>query len=76
MGIVCPGKIGAHYIRDFCDYVHTQMKTHGQSNPSIGDYSFEGKTIVGVVTLEDIVERTLRIDIQDEGDRDEAIQAL
>lgn len=76
MGIVCAGKVGAHFFRDFCDHVHTQMKNLNNATPSVGEFDFEGKTILGVVTLEDIIERTLRIDINDEGDRDEAIQAL
>jgi CBS domain containing-hemolysin-like protein len=32
--------------------------------------------IIGVLTLEDVIEKILRIDINDEKDREKAVQAL
>jgi CBS domain containing-hemolysin-like protein len=32
--------------------------------------------VIGVLTLEDVIERMLRIDINDEIDREEAVQAF
>jgi hypothetical protein len=75
MGIVSTGKIGANSFRDFCDFVFTKMRSDLKV-PDVSHFSLQVSTIVGVLTLEDIIEGTLRIDINDESDRSSAIQAL
>jgi hypothetical protein len=69
MGIVMNSRANANTIRDYCDNVFTQIcngkPLHGHSDLTIS-------SILGVVTLEDVIERQLRVDITDEKDRDNA----
>mgnify|MGYP002634210851 CR=1 FL=1 len=73
MGIVCETNEVALFIRDFSDYVHTQIRVEGKQ-PELKDFS--NKKIVGVLTLEDVIEKTLRVDIADEGDLADAVKAF
>jgi hypothetical protein len=75
MGVVCESKQVAVFFRDFCDYVHTQLKVENLQ-PKVEQFNFSGKQIVGVLTLEDVIEKTLRVDIVDEGDREEAMMKM
>lgn len=75
MGIVCETREIAHSIRDFNDYVHTQLRVEGKE-PSLLNLDLEDKLILGLLTLEDVIEKTLRVDIADEGDLEEAIIAF
>ena len=60
-------------MRNLSEYCHKQLKVERQE-PQFKDY--EVKTIIGLITLEDVIEKTLRIDIVDEGDLDEAKRAF
>lgn len=75
MGIVCETREIAHSIRDFNDYVHTQLVVEGKE-PQVVRFDLKDKKILGLLTLEDVIEKTLRIDIADEGDLDEAVKAF
>ena len=75
MGVVCESKQVAAFFRDFSDYIHTQLKVEDM-HPKLEHFKFGGKRIVGVLTLEDVIEKMLRVDIVDEGDREEAIMKM
>jgi Mg2+/Co2+ transporter CorC len=72
MGVVCESKQVAVFFRDFSDYIHNVLKVE-DTKPKLEQFKFAGKRIVGVLTLEDVIEKMLRVDIVDEGDREEAI---
>lgn len=55
--------------------MHTQLKVENLQ-PKVEQFNFSGKQIVGVLTLEDVIEKTLRVDIVDEGDREEAMMKM
>jgi hypothetical protein len=75
MGIVCETSEIAYSIRDFNDYVHTQLRVEGKE-PQVANFDLKNKKILGLLTLEDVIEKTLRVDIADEGDLDEAVKAF
>jgi hypothetical protein len=73
MGIVCDQRSDAGTLRDFCDDVHTQILNERVLPPPS---EISESSMIGVLTLEDVIERQLRLDIIDEIDRDEAISSL
>jgi hypothetical protein len=70
MGIVCKDREDAHDLRDFCDDVHTAILGNKTLPPP---FIINESSIVGVLTLEDVIERQLRVDILDERDRESAV---
>jgi hypothetical protein len=80
MAIVCQTSEGAQELRDHADDVHNAIQNRSQlptdtsksSNEEIDGY----REVVGLVTLENVIERILLIDIHDEKDREAAHKLL
>jgi repressor of nif and glnA expression len=65
MGIVCDTKEAANYLMDASDRILTQLHE--------GTYEFdnlEDQDLKGILTLENVIERILNMDIHDEKDYD------
>jgi hypothetical protein len=78
MAIVCKDREGASQMRNFCDKLHAELSTGKKITPPSADELelLKQVLIIGVLTLEDVIEKILRIDINDEKDREKAVQAL
>ena len=70
MGIVCETRSDASNMRDFCDDVHTQILN---DRPLPQHSEIEAEAMIGVLTLEDVIECQLKLDIIDERERDAAV---
>ena len=78
MAIVCKDRDGASQMRNFCDKLHGELSTGKKITPPSAEELEDLKqvVIIGVLTLEDVIEKILRIDINDEKDREKAVQAF
>lgn len=78
MAIVCNDREGASHMRNFCDKLHGDLSTGKKiAPPSSEEMTLLNKVIIiGVLTLEDVIEKILCIDIHDEKDREKAVLAL
>ena len=78
MAVVCEEKESVFVIQKFCEKLHRQIKNCNQQTIwSAEDLKGIGEVvIIGVITYEDVIERTLRVNINDEKDRAHAVQAL
>lgn len=65
-------------MRNFCDKLHADLSTGKKiTQPSAEEIEkLNQVVIIGVLTLEDVIEKILHIDINDEKDREKAVQAL
>ena len=76
MGIVCKDRTSAAAFASFCDRFHSNLVTNLQSLGSGTPLEVDAAHIRGVLTLEDVIERTINYDIADEQDRDDAVEAM
>ena len=78
MAIVCKDRDGASQMRNFCDKLHGELSTGKKITPPSAEEleDLNQVVIIGVLTLEDVIEKILRIDINDEKDREKAVQAF
>lgn len=68
MGIVCEDNDMARYLRDTTDRILSQIQD--------GTYTFDNldeMEILGVLTLENVIERIMQMDIKDETDNDRSM---
>ena len=65
-------------MRNFCDRLHSELAAGKKITPPTSEElsSLDQVIIIGVLTLEDVIEKILRIDIHDEKDREKAVLAL
>jgi hypothetical protein len=78
MAIVCKDREDAGKMRNFCDKLHAELsvgKKLTQPTKEEAD-QLNQVVVIGVLTLEDVIERILQIDIADEKDRERAVQVL
>lgn len=73
MGVVCETRTDARCLRDFSDDVHTAL-LNDRDLPK--ELTSSAKSMIGVVTLENLIERVLGQDINDELDREKALRRL
>ena len=76
MGIVCKDRNTAAAFASFCDDFHSNLATHLQSLGDETTLEVDAAHIFGVLTLEDVIERTINYDIADEQDREDAVEAM
>lgn len=78
MAIVCKDRDGASQMRNFCDRLHGDLSAGKKITPPSAEEfaALNSVIIIGVLTLEDVIEKILRIDIHDEKDREKAVLAL
>lgn len=71
MAVVCNDAKSAQSLRDYTDKVHTSIKEGQNKLLLLQDHTnVENVRVIGIVTLENVIERVLLIDINDEKDRE------
>jgi DeoR/GlpR family transcriptional regulator of sugar metabolism len=75
MAIVCYSEENVVLIKTFCEKLHRKIK-YCDEQSKFGAEDLAGIAdveIIGVLTYEDVIERTLRVNINDEKDRAHAV---
>jgi hypothetical protein len=74
MAIVAKDRDGAEKMRNFCDKLHGEISIGKKITPLTTEElkQLTKVDILGVLTLEDVIEKILHIDIKDEKDREQA----
>ena len=76
MAVVCQDSKSAQTLRDYTDKAHTSIK-EGKSRLSyLAEPNREDVTVLGILTLENVIERVLLTEIHDEKDRDKQNRGL
>lgn len=78
MAIVCGDEKTARNLSLFSDNLHAELLANKIIPPldRLGQIQLGEASILGLLTLEDVIERILRVDIVDENERDQAVAAL
>ena len=75
LAIVCEDRPSANNLRDFCDILHLNL-SRSKSDKELKaedqhDINHLHESIIGLITLEDVVDEVLKITIRDEKDYDQ-----
>ena len=78
MAIVCGDEKTARNLSLFSENLHAELLANKTIPPldRLGQIQLGEASILGLLTLEDVIERILRVDIVDENERDQAVAAL
>ena len=78
MAVVCYSEESIKIIQSFSEKLHRQIRFCNEKSELVASdlAGIAEVEILGVITYEDVIERTLRVNINDEKDREHAVQAL
>jgi len=75
MAVVCYSEESIMIIQNFSEKLHRQIRFCDEKSQFLAEdlAGISEVQIIGVITYEDVIERTLRVNINDEKDREHAV---